>query len=286
MKTAVVGSKGFIGARLVRALRDAGHEVVELDLPRIDISEPCADAEYCEMLRGTEVLYHLAVMNLEHCRRDPCGAIDVNVRGTLNVMELAKAAGVRRVVYSSASSVYGNSVKQPVPEDAPTDPLTLYGATKLAAEKIVQLYGNDGLVTVIFRFSNVYGPRQVNGIIPTVIDKIRDGAEIEVTGNGTQTRDFVYVDDVVGVLVRAIRVPLYNIVCNIGSGKPESVNSVIETISRLLMRKPVVRYVPMQVDRNVYCADITKMRALYNPEFLSFEHGLLATINGKLKAGR
>lgn len=281
MKVAVIGSKGFIGRRLVVALRDAQHEVVELDLPRIDISKPCVDdPAYCELLRGTEVIYHLAVMNLEHCRRDPVGCIQNNITGTLNVMELAAKLGVRRVIYSSASSVYGNVPWQSVMETDATNPLTLYGTTKLAAEKIVQLYRKDfTLTTGIFRFSNIYGPGQVNGLIPALITKISAGEEVSITGDGSQSRDFVYVDDVVRVLVLSLKRPIYSFLVNLGSGVPVSVNSVLDLCSELLGKQAVVKYTPMELDRNAYCANISLLMQLYEDfQPLPLRKGLELTI--------
>lgn len=266
-KVAVVGSKGFIGTRLVNALRDAGHEVVELDLPRVDIVNMAPDDPIMnEVLAGTDTLFHLAVMNLEHCKRDYRGCILSNVLGTANVMELAKRVGVRRVIYSSASSVYGDPIYSPVPEHHPPMPLTLYGATKLAAEKVINSYVNDldfAFTCGIFRFTNVYGPGQVNGLIPNVVRALLGGMKISVTGSGEQTRDFVYVDDVVTVLIRSMDHPLYSFVTNLGSGQQTSVNQVIEWLSWYTGQEAQVERLPLTKDRLAFQADLTMFRQLY-----------------------
>lgn len=280
-KIAVVGSKGFIGTRLVNTLRAAGHEVVELDLPRVDIAlMSSGDLSVNDVFSGVDTLIHLAVMNLEHCKRDYRGCILNNVLGTANVMELAKRAKIRRVIYSSASSVYGDPVKLPVAESDPTIPLTLYGATKLASEKIINVYSNNfDLTCGIFRFTNIYGPGQVNGLIPSVINNILKGNEISITGTGEQTRDFVYVDDVVESLMRAIDHPLYNFISNLGSGTNISVNEVVRLCSDFMQVKPKIKYVPLQKDRNEFRADLTQFRKLFGPHlFVPFAEGLFETI--------
>lgn len=286
MKITVTGANGFIGKRLVKSLRDMSHEVIGLDLPEFDMSGWCADdPAYCELLKGTECIYHLAVMNLEHCKKDPHGCIKNNIVGTLNVMELVARLGIRRAIYSSASSVYGNSSRQPVDEMESTKPLSLYGVTKLASENIVQLYQkNFSTTTMIFRFSNVYGPGQVNGLIPSVISKLIRGDEITVTGDGNQTRDFVYVDDVVGILVRALNHPMYSILCNLGSGKSVSVNTVVDLCSKCLGTIPAICRQPFEIDRNKYCADISLLKRLY-PGFVptDFEHGIKLTVEAWIK---
>lgn len=280
-KAAVVGSKGFIGTRLVTALRGSGYEVVELDLPEIDISVSMFDDPLMvESLSGVDVLFHLAVMNLEHCKSDHRGCILNNVLGTANVMELARRTGIRRVIYSSASSVYGDPVKLPVSESDPAMPLTLYGATKLASEKIIHAYSNNfGLTYGIFRLTNVYGPGQVNGLIPSVIRNLLSGTEISITGNGEQTRDFVYVDDVVNILIESIDHPKYSFISNLGSGRHSSVNKAVEMCGDLMGVNPRVKHTLMQKDRNEFRADLTMFKYRFHCyEFVPFSEGLYSTI--------
>ncbi|MDD5614958.1 MAG: NAD-dependent epimerase/dehydratase family protein [Candidatus Methanoperedens sp.] len=290
-RIAVVGSKGFIGARLVNALRGAGHEVIELDLPHIDISTFSPDDlvfgevlskihTFSEVLEGVDVLFHLAVMNLEHCKKDYRGCIATNILGTASIMEVVRKARIKRVIYTSASSVYGDPVKLPAAESDPTMPLTLYGATKLASEKVIHAYSNNFDLTYgIFRFTNVYGPGQVNGLIPTVIQNLIKGEEISITGTGEQTRDFVYVDDVVTILRRAVDHPMYSFVSNLGSGNNISVNCVVNMCARVLDIEPLIKYAPMQEDRNEFQADLTEFKRLFGEyEFRRFVDGLVDTV--------
>jgi len=284
MKVAVVGSKGFIGRKLVDALHFEGHEVVELDLPRIDISDfNPHDPIFNEILKDTDTIFHLAVMNLERCKRDYRGCINTNVLGTTSIMELAKKVGVRRVIYSSASSIYGNPVATPVSESHPQMPLTLYGATKLAAEKVIHSYSNNFDLTYgIFRFTNIYGEGQVNGLIPNVITNLFKGTNISVTGTGEQTRDFVYVEDVIKLLMCAMEHPKYSFICNLGSGQMISVNRIIKLLSAITGKKVNIEYAPIQADRGAFQADLHQLMNLFRNEvdmkFTSIEDGLFKTV--------
>lgn len=284
-KVVVTGAKGFIGRRLVDALRCAGHEVVELDLPEIDISEFSPDDPiFNDILKGTDTIFHLAVMNLEHCKRDYRGCIKANVLGTASIMEIARRIGVRRIIYSSASSIYGDPITNPVSELHKQMPITLYGATKLAAEKVIHTYcaqsKNFDLTYGVFRFTNVYGIGQVNGVIPAVINNLLKGEKIQVTGTGEQTRDFVYVDDVVNILMKAMTHPKYSFVCNLGSGHMFSVNEIVTSLAGFTCKEAHIEYIPMQIDRLTFRADLKRFRELFGDryKFTPIEDGLYKTV--------
>uniref|UniRef100_A0A6H1ZJB8 Putative NADH dehydrogenase n=1 Tax=viral metagenome TaxID=1070528 RepID=A0A6H1ZJB8_9ZZZZ len=281
-KVVVTGAKGFIGRRLVDALRKKGHEVVELDLPGIDISELYPDDPiYNKTLKGTDTIFHLAVMNLEHCKQDYRECIKANILGTASIMEIARKIGVRRVIYSSASSIYGDPITTPVSESHQQLPLTLYGATKLAAEKVIHSYSkNFDLTYGIFRFTNVYGVGQVNGLIPTVINNLLKDEKIQVTGTGEQTRDFIYVDDVVNALMQAMDHPEYSFICNLGSGCMFSVNEIIASLAGFTGKEAHINYVPLQIDREAFRADLKWYRELFGDrhKFTPIEDGLYKTV--------
>ena len=160
---AVIGSSGFIGQHLCKKLKSMGHEVVECDIPTVNITIPST----LEILKGVDAVYHLATLPLTNCKKWPRVCIKTNIEGTLNVMETVERYGIKRLIFSSASSVYGTPDKVPVEESDPKDPLTLYGASKLAAENIIKVKANEinlnnslGFTAGIFRFTNVYGPGQ------------------------------------------------------------------------------------------------------------------------------
>jgi len=281
-KIIVTGSKGFIGKRLVAALQLAGHEVIGVDLPEYDLPSmsPLSDLALSKF-KGVDAIYHLAVLNLEHCKESTCRCLYNNIIGTASLLEVAKYYDVKRFIYPSASSIYGEPQEAIVDEDHRTEPLTVYGVTKLTSERLVKVYAKQNDFRYgIFRFTNVYGPGQVNGIIPTTIGKLLKDQIINVTGTGNQTRDFVYVDDVVYYLVKALDEPLYNFTCNLGSGKETSINTVIGHIGAIMQKEPKVVYNdPMYIDRNAFRADITKLRDVFGfRDFKTISDGLFDTV--------
>jgi UDP-glucose 4-epimerase len=274
-RIAVIGARGFIGNNLVNALKKEDYDVI--DLPDVDI---------CILetlnLKDVDLVYHLAAYPLTNCKKNYHDCIKTNILGTINLMEAVKKYKIKRVIYSSASSVYGNPMSLPVHEDAQKTPLTLYGVCKLASEQIIHYYFQDYFGTYgIFRFSNIYGPGQKNGLIPIVIGSILAGKEISITGDGTQTRDFVYVDDVVKILMKAIVHPLCCYTVNLGSGKNVSVNEVVNICAASLDRKPKIVYEqnPSDLDRKYFQTSLDKLQLIYGPlHFISFQDGIRKTI--------
>lgn len=282
-KIAITGAKGFVGRRLSDALRKAGHEVVELDLPEQDIRQ----YNTLSSLDGCDTVFHLATMPLPACKIYPRECIHTNIEGTLNVVEACMRYNVRRLVYTSASSIYGDPVRSPVREDDLKKPLTIYGVTKLAAENVIGALISSKTFTpscAIFRPTNIYGSGQTGGLIPTVIKKLRSGEVIEVNGTGKQTRDFVYIDDVVMILMRAMYYPLYNLTMNLGSGEETSVNRVIEMCAEMLGKTPKTHHNPYDLDRSAFRADTTVLNRIYEGysgmKFTPFREGLMKTIEG------
>ena len=276
---AVIGSKGFIGSALCRALKDAGHNVIECDLPSCNMLCPTVIER---RIRDAEVVYHLGVMPLGVCKEHRIKCALTNIIGTAHILEAAAGGKARRIIYSSASSVYGNPSQIPVPEGARLNPLTVYGATKCASEHLIRAYTqttDSRLSHVIFRFTNVYGPGQRVGLIPSVIRSILDKKPIEVRGDGSQTRDFVYIDDVVKVLVQAIDKPLYSTTINLGTGEETSVNDIINLCTQYLHRPAILNYVMYDNDRLAFRADNTLLRSIYGDiEFTPIADGIKRTI--------
>jgi UDP-glucose 4-epimerase len=219
MKAVVTGGAGFIGSHLTDALLARGHEVIVVDrlrtskfnlkgaiergatLSRADVTDTAAMREALREWRP-EVVYHLAAqIDVRWSVDDPSTDAHQNVGGTAAVLEAARHAGVRRVVLASTAGVYGDPDQLPVDEQTPLAPLSPYGAGKAAAESYLALFSRlHGLSTVSLRMSNVYGPRQnphgEAGVIAIFCAAATGGRPVTVFGDGTQTRDFVYVEDV------------------------------------------------------------------------------------------
>ncbi|VVQ33804.1 UDP-glucose 4-epimerase [Pseudomonas fluorescens] len=256
----VTGGAGFIGSHLVEALLESGYSVRVLDdlssgkLSNLPIDRchltlvvgDVADAPTVERaMKDCSAVVHLAaVASVQASVDDPVATHQSNFVGTLNICEAMRQAGVRRVVYASSAAIYGNNGEgMAITEDTPKNPLTPYAADKLASEHFLDFYRRQhGLEPVILRFFNIYGPRQdpsspYSGVISIFSERAQKKLPITVYGDGEQTRDFVYVNDLVKVLVQAVgeSKPIIEPV-NVGFNRSTSVNELVATLSELLGR--------------------------------------------------
>ncbi|MBC8651583.1 NAD-dependent epimerase/dehydratase family protein [Pseudomonas sp. MTM4] len=261
----VTGGAGFIGSNLVDALVARGYAVRVLDnlstgkrsnLPdgvRVELIEgDVADAQVMRRaVRGVRAVVHLAaVASVQASVDDPVGTHQSNLVGTLNLCEAMRDEGIRRVVFASSAAVYGNNGEgQPIDEDTPKAPLTPYAADKLASEHYLDFYRRQhGLEPVIFRFFNIFGPRQdpsspYSGVISIFTERAQKGLPIAVFGDGEQTRDFLYVGDLVEVLVQALECDEVKAgAINVGLNRATSLNELLASISDVLGGLPSVSY--------------------------------------------
>ena len=302
-KVVVTGGAGFLGSHLATGLLDAGYEVVVIDnlatgrisnldhikdriqFLQMDINDTAALTKACE---GAEFVFHAAAIPaVPRSIDDPVGTNHANIDGTLSVLMAAKVTGVKRVVYSSSSSVYGDSPVLPKREDMATAPISPYGTQKLAAEQYVMHFNTFfNLETVALRYFNVFGPRQdpnspYSAVIPLFITLMKAGKSPLVHGNGSTTRDFTYVENVVKANILAATVPdarghIFNIACN----EQQSLNALIATIGTALGTNVQPEYGPFRAgDIKDSLADISKAKQIlgYEPA-VSFEEGIKRTI--------
>ena len=260
MRCMVTGGAGFIGSNLVDALLARGDEVTVVDdlstgrrenleaalaagarLAVQDVREGSALAELAAEARP-EVVFHLAAqIDVRKSVADPAFDASVNVGGTANVLEAARAGGASRFVFvSTGGAIYGEGEGKALPlgEDASAEPLSAYGQSKFAAEGYLALYERlYGLSSVALRLGNVYGPRQdplgEAGVIAIFCGKLRSGGRPTVYGDGTQTRDYIYVGDVVAAALAAVGAAKVTGPINIGTGREASVLDLVELLREL-----------------------------------------------------
>lgn len=250
MKIAVTGGAGFIGSHITDAYIAAGHEVVIIDnfssgreenvnpaakVVKMDITDPKITKLFAE--EKFDILnHHAAQMDVRKSVADPQFDATVNILGGLNLYEAARQSGsVKKIIFASTGgAIYGEQRYFPADEKHPKRPMSPYGVSKLSNEKYLTFYKNVyGIEHVIFRYTNVYGPRQnphgEAGVIAIFTEKMLDGEQPVINGDGTQTRDYVYVSDVVQASMLALRDEAFGIF-NVATGVETSVNTLFQIL--------------------------------------------------------
>jgi UDP-glucose 4-epimerase len=296
MKTLVTGGAGFIGSNLVRLLRQEGHEVAVLDnltsgyrqnlAPFSDVAFVEGDVRDGDLLRelaaGVEAIFHLAA-SVGNARSiaDPIQDSEINVLGTLRVLEAARHNGVRKVVFSSSAGIFGELKTLPIREDHPVEPDSPYGASKLGAEKLCLAYAKlHPLECVCLRYFNVYGVNQrydaYGNVIPIFAHKMFHDRPLTIFGDGEQTRDFVNVGDVARANYQAAMARGVSGAFNIASGTRITINRLVELMAAASGIAPrVVHGPPRPGDVRHSLADVSAAHKAfgYVPQ-VGFEEGL------------
>lgn len=249
----VTGGLGYIGSYVVRDLLDRGWRVRILDnryrsdpsvaaavaaFERVEVIE--GDVRYAHMvenaMRGIEAVVHLAAVCMNKSIADPTESLDVNLMGTQNVLDAAGRAGVRRMVYASSASVYGNPKTLPMREDGPVAPITPYCVAKLAGEQLLSFYSRRTNMTwLAMRLFNVYGPGQptdayYTSVVNTFLTRIAGGEPPVIDGKGDQSMDFVHVSDVARALAMAVDSEATGEVLNVGTGRQTTIARLAELL--------------------------------------------------------
>lgn len=300
MKVLVTGGAGFIGSHIVGAYVEAGHEVVVIDdlstghaenvhpdarLEQLDVASPEAAALVASE-RPDVLNHHAAQMNVRFSVEDPVFDARVNILGLINVVEAARKAGTRRVIFaSSGGTVYGEPQHFPCNEDEPTHPVCPYGVSKLTGEHYLFYYRRvHGLAYTALRYSNVYGPRQdphgEAGVVAIFCTRLLERRDVTIFGDGLQTRDYVFVGDVVRANLAALEADVAGAV-NIGTGLETSVVTLYERIKALVggdggAEHAAVR--PGEVLRSVLDASLAKRVLGWQPR-AGLAEGLASTVD-------
>lgn len=270
----VIGGAGFIGSHIVaELLRNEANKVVVFDNfargkssnletqlkdPRCEIYSDGGDIRETDVLnsamKGIDGVFHVAAMWLLHCKDYPRTAFDVNIQGTFNVLEACVNNNIKRLVYSSSASVYGDAVEVPMTEEHPFNNKNFYGATKIAGEAMCRaFYDRYGIEYVGLRYMNVYGPHQdqtaaYTGVIPIMLNKIDANEAPSINGDGTQAYDFVSVDDVAIANIKAMEAAVSDEFYNVGTGVQTTIKELCDLILEL-------RNSDLQVSYNPYSAE-------------------------------
>jgi UDP-glucose 4-epimerase len=300
MRALVTGGAGFIGSHIGERLLAEGHAVRVYDnfssgkrenlatlgaaeVVEADVRDYDAVLRACE---GCDVVFHeAAIVSVPYSVAHPDESHDVNIEGTLNVLRAAKARGVKRVVFACSAAVYGEDPEVPKREAMPAAPISPYGVEKITGEYYLQVWAKlYGVETVSLRYFNVFGPRQdptspYSGVISIFVKRVLEGQPPTIFGDGLQTRDFVYVDNVVDANIRAatanatrVSGRAYNVAC----GAKITLNELLATIARILGKDVTPTHAaPREGDIRESIADIARARAElgYEPK-VGVEEGL------------
>ncbi|MGD1120263.1 MAG: SDR family oxidoreductase [Dehalococcoidales bacterium] len=301
-KVIVTGGAGFIGSHLTAELASRGYRVLVLDNlatgamsnispllknPNVTFTQgSITDLPFIRLLfQGARFVFHLAALpSVPRSVKDPLATHEANATGTLNVLLAARDAGVKKVIFSASSSVYGDTPTLPKREDMPPNPLSPYAVTKAAGEAYCQVFTRVyGLATVCLRYFNVYGPRQnpdseYAAVIPKFIKMVLEGKPPVIYGDGNQTRDFTFVKDAVAANILAAESDAAG-VYNIGGGKNITINRLVKLIIELSGKKINPVYQPPRAGDILHSlADISRAKSFgYTPKY-SLEEGLQQTL--------
>jgi UDP-glucose 4-epimerase len=300
MKILVTGGSGFIGSHIVEHYQGKAEEIRVLDnlrtgyrknLDGLDctfIEGSITDRELVrKAVQGVDYIFHLAALvSVPESMAKPAECVDINVHGLLNVLEEAAAAGVQKLVFASSAAIYGDNPTVPKLETMVPEPKSPYAITKLDGEYYLNLFRSEGrLETAAIRFFNVFGPRQdpkgaYAAAVPIFIEKAVKGEDITVFGDGEQTRDFIYVKDIVGALTFAAETPGVTGVFNAGYGGQITINQLAQQILSNAGSSSKVLHAPERPGdvKHSRASNTKLLQAGWTPQY-TLEQGLVPTFD-------
>lgn len=279
MKIMVTGGNGFIGHTLVRHLLNEGNEVKVIDVKPIKFSHPNLEFvnksildDITKDIKGCDAVFHFAaLLGVANSDKRPLDTMRINLEGSVNVFKSAIDAGVKRMIYSSSSEVYGEPRELPIKEESVKGPVSTYGVSKLAAEIYARAYNQEFNTDIkIVRFFNVYGPSQeTSWVVPIFINKALKNEQISVFGNGNQTRCFTYVEDIADGVLKVFENGKTGEAYNIGNNQPTTILELANLVKDLTKSKSEIkkagfgketRLKEREIEYRI--PDISKMKAL------------------------
>lgn len=294
----VTGGGGFIGRHVVGLLSQKGAHVRVFELagkaddlagrPGVEVvaGDLVRPDDVARAAEGVDGIFHMAVLALNPSTENPRRCLEINVDGSFNVFEAAHRQGVKKVVFSSASSVYGDTLDV-MDESHPLMARTIYGASKIAGEALLRAMASAcSYEYVTLRYMNVYGPFMGFGLVDSVLKRIASGQAPVVHGDGSQSFDFVYVGDVAGATVRAMQADVTDEVFNVGSGEEKTVRDVVFTLLELTGSpfQPEFRDVPVPMVRRVGSSE-KAARLLGWKAAVPFREGMRRVVEAQLPQG-
>ena len=316
-KVLVIGGAGFIGNFVVRELlkTDVAEVVIYDNFARgkMDNIKDCLEDPRCEVfpyggdvretdildkaVEGKDYVFHLAAMWLLHCKDFPRTAFDVNIAGTFNVLEACVKHNIKKLIYSSSASVYGDALEVPMTEDHPFNNKNFYGSTKIAGEAMCTAFNDRyGLEIIGLRYMNVYGPGQdqhavYSGVVPIMLNKIAANEAPQINGDGSQAYDFIYVEDIARANLAALESDVALGYYNVGTEIQTSIKELCDTILKLKSSGLEVIYKPYSADdarQFVQNRIGSRQKAEQEINFLykySLEQGLQKLIDWRIETG-
>lgn len=271
MKLLIFGSEGFVGQNLVSDLSEK-HKIYTADQVEKSSHQNYSQCDITNFdsventVQDVDAVIHLAAHSLVSSLDGSITNAKVNIIGLLNLLEVCKKKSIFKVIFTSASSLIGEPLHYQVKEDHPTKPKTAYGITKLTSEHYLRLYHElYGIDYVVFRFFNIYGPYQKNGLIPSIYNRIKNEEPITIFGKGDQIRDYVYIKDVSSFFEKSVSSNAFdNQIYNMGTGKGTTILEIVKIFSKIMNKEPKLDYQPQRPGEiGNFVADTTLLESTF-----------------------